>query len=1196
MVEIKAWLEGLALAEYEPAFREHQITVDVLGDLSDDDLRSIGIAAVGARKRLLRAIVALQADAQETGPAQAGVPPAAAAAHVPAERRHLTVMFVDMVGFTPLSTELDPEELGTVIGGFHLVVSAQVAAFGGFTARSFGDGLLVYFGYPQAHEDDAERAVRAALASIEALRSVTGPGARPLEARIGIASGWVVLGDLAGTAQHDAVGQTPNLAARLQNLAHPGSVVVSQQTAQLLSNAFELIDLGDQALKGFRTDQRAYLVSSARVSARFEAKAERGLTALVGREADLGMLLDRWSRVQRGEGQVVLITGEPGIGKSRTVHSLQVSLRPTHHKALRWQCSPFHVSSALHPVIGELEAAAGFLCDEDGGSRLAKLQRLSPEKYVGDADTLIQLLAELLSVPGAVVPDLPPEEKKVRLFFGLTDWLRSLAGARPTLLVVEDAHWIDPTTAELLDRMVEALVGLPAMVLVTARPEYRPPAAWLRLDRFSHHHLERLDCRQVAELVEKVAGTVLPHELTEQIIAKTDGVPLFVEELTKAVLESGVTGKQQGQSVPAGPPPELAVPATLQDSLTARLDRLSSAKSIAQIGSALGRDFSHALIEAVADIDASVLAEALGKLQSAGLLFQREGGTERVYTFKHALVRDAAYDSLLRSHRAVLHGRIAATIEARFPTMAETQPELIARHLTEAGRVQSAVNWWRKAGQRALSRLSFQEAIAHFDHALGLAPSLQPGEDRDRLLAALWLECAAALRQTQWGGRRMEQAARSALAIGISLNDLTIVGHSLTALAEVAAVRPDFAMFREANRDFLRLELCISEGLHTRFMVSGGRDTRLLRNEIDPTVLQLLAAVDQVAKDDDDALIQLAEDALERSARRNKFHSARASTIWQFIGLEMFWCGRFAAIDQILQRAIASAKPDDPTYVGWHQHLLAKTWLAFSYAQLGFLDKGRELAKKCIVESDQVGELSHLVLALNAHNVFCFYCDDAGAVRDCAIRLEELSFRYSVAWYQPAALLTHAWANARINPDDSVREAWLRGRDMLGCGIFEQIHVGVPHLLVLSAHAANALGMPQEALADIDRALTMIEATGEAHSESELYRARGEILLGTGDRAGGERSFRRALDVGRRQSARGLELRAAISLGRLLDGQRRTDEARDILAPIYARFTEGFAAPIMLQARALLDKFDRTAGYREPITRQSRAARPLTYS
>jgi tetratricopeptide (TPR) repeat protein len=365
-----------------------------------------------------------------------------------------------------------------------------------------------------------------------------------------------------------------------------------------------------------------------------------------------------------------------------------------------------------------------------------------------------------------------------------------------------------------------------------------------------------------------------------------------------------------------------------------------------------------------------MLSITLGKLQSAGLLFQREGSTERVYTFKHALVRDAAYDSLLRSHRAVLHGRIAATIEARFPTMAETQPELIARHLTEAGQVQSAVNWWRKAGQRALSRLSFQEAIAHFDHALGLAPSLQPAEDRDRLLAGLWLECAAALRQTQWGGRRMEQAARSALAIGISLNDLTIVGHSLTALAEVAAVRPDFVMFREANRDFLRLELCISEGLH----------------------------------------------------------------------------------------------------------------------------------------------------------------------------------------------------------------------------------VGVPHLLVLFAHAANALGMPQEALADMDRALTMIEATGEAHSESELYHARGEILLGTGDRAGGEQSFRMALEVGRRQSARGLELRAAISLGKLLDGQRRTDEARDILAPIYARFTEGFATPIMLQAKVLLAKFDRTAGYREPITRQSRAAQPLTYS
>ncbi len=1162
-MEIKAWLEALALGEYEPAFRRHGITAEVLVDLTDGDLRSIGIAALGARKRLLKAIAALKAGTVV-------IQPAAMTAHMPAERRHLSVMFVDMVGSTQLSTELDPEDLGAVIGRFHAVIRAQVAAFGGFTARSFGDALLAYFGYPQAHEDDAERAVRAALASIDALRGVAGPGAEGLEARIGIASGWVVLGDLAGTAQHEVVGEAPNLAARLLGIADPGSVVIAEQTAQLLGNAFALVDLGNQSLKGFGTDQRAYLVSSARASARFAAKAEQGLTALVGREAELGLLLDHWRLVEGGAGQVALISGEPGIGKSRTVHSLEEALRTAPNKALRWQCSPFHGSSALHPVIGALEAAAGFACDDDGGVRLRKLRELHATAADGDADSFIPLLAELLSVPGIAVPELPPEEKKVRLFVGLIDWLRALAARNPVLLVVEDAHWIDPTTAELLDRMIDAAAALPAMVLVTGRPEYHPPASWTRLDRFSQHHLDRLHRREVAEMVEKIAGGDLPRELVEQIIAKTDGVPLFVEELTKAVLEFGVVGRAEARFVLAGPLPALAVPATLQSSLTARLDRLSSAKPVAQIGAALGREFSHALLEALADIDGSVLAEELGKLQSAGLLFQRSDGAERAYTFKHALVRDAAYDSLLRSRRTALHERIAATIEARFPAIAEMEPELVARHWTEARLVQPAVTWWRKAGQRALHRLSFQEAVAHFDNALALAPGLEPGDARERLIAGLWLECAAALRQTQWGSPRMEEAARRALSIGISLDEPTIVGYALTALAEVAAVRPDFVLFREANRDFLRLELCISGGLHTRSMVPGGREAELLPGSADPSVLPRLASVDRVAIDDDAALVELAEDALERSMRHGKFYSARACTIWQFIGLEMFWCGRFAGIDRILGRAIESAKPNDPTYVGWHQHLLAKTWLAFSYAQLGFFDKGHALAISCIVEADEVAELSHLVLALNAHNVFCFYCDDTDAVRDCAARLEEVSFRYGIAWYQPAALLARAWASARTGAGDAVRDAWHRGRDMLAGGLFEQIHVGVPHLLALSAHAANAMGMPDEALTDIDRALALIARTGEAHSASELYRARGEIVLGMGDSAGAERHFRTALTVAQRQSAKGLALRAALSLGRLLGEQRRKDEAHNILAPIYASFTEGFGAPIMVQATALL--------------------------
>ncbi len=440
------------------------------------------------------------------------------------------------------------------------------------------------------------------------------------------------------------------------------------------------------------------------------------------------------------------------------------------------------------------------------------------------------------------------------------------------------------------------------------------------------------------------------------------------------------------------------------------------------------------------------------------------------------------------------------------------------------------MSWWRKSGQRALSRLSFREAIAHFDQALALAAALDTDEDRDRLLANLWLECVTALRQTHWGSRRMEDAARSALSIGIVLNDAAIIGYALTALAEVAAVRPDFSMFREINQNFLKLELCLSEDTHTRFMVAEFRDAMWPPGDINAPVRRLLDAVDRVKTEDDTALIQLAEEALGRSTRRGRFSSARTSAIWQFVGLDMFWRGRFAGIDRILQRAIESARPDDPSYVGWHQHLLAKTWLAFSDAQLGHFDEGRELARHCIDESEQIGELSHIMLALNAHNVFCFYCDDVGAISERALRLEELSFRYDVAWYQPAALLARAWAGLRNNPADlSAREARVRGRNLLRTGIFEQIHVGVPHLLALSALAANAMGLANEALADVDEGLALIAKTGEAHSESELHRAKGEILLGIGDIDGSQRCFHTALAVSRRQSAKGFELRAAIS-------------------------------------------------------------------
>jgi class 3 adenylate cyclase/tetratricopeptide (TPR) repeat protein len=1184
MVEIKAWLQELALSEYEPAFRDHQITVDLLTDLSDDDLKLIGVSVLGARKRLLKAIAALPVTplppttAPHASPTAADAPPAHTGPHpitqAAAERRHMTVMFVDMVGSTPLSTSLDPEDLAGVIAKFHATVRTEVERFGGFVARASGDGLLVYFGYPHAHEDDAERAVRAALGAMPALAALTGPGRRRLEARIALATGWVVLGDLAGTAQHEIAGEAPNLAARLLGIAAPGAIVACASTAHLLGERFALTDLGPQRLKGFGTDQRAVRIDAPRMFGRFEARIEQGLTELVGREADLALLLDRWERARAGEDQIALITGEAGIGKSRVVHSLQASLAGTPHLTLRWQCSAFHSGSALRPVIGQLELASGFTRNDTDAMRLAKLRHVLQRAGDADTDPFIALIADLLTIRLDSAAAFPPEERKVRLFAGLMEWLRGLARSAPLLLIVEDAHWIDPTTADLLDRVVEGVAGLPVMTLLTARSDYRPPAAWTRLDRFTHHVIHRLSRAQAGGMAETVAGAALPADLLQLIVEKTDGVPLFVEELTKSVVESNVLSRHGEQLVLIDPLPALAVPATLQNSLIARLDRLPAAKPIAQIGAALGRDFSHAQIEALAPADAGQLGASLDSLQSAGLIFQRGTGAGRSYAFKHALVRDAAYESLLRSQRTALHRRIAETMETRFPATAVAQPEILAHHWTEAGDTPRAVRWWREAGRRALSRLAFAEAIAHLDRALTLSSDLPPDEARDRLVAAMWLEFAMALRQTQWGSRAMEDAARRALRIGIDCNDPAIAGQALAAMAEVAAVRPDLALFRDVNRDLLRLELCLSGRVHTRRMIERAARPAAAGDREPRGEDWLWTAIDRVDQEEEAGLAPLAQTVLARSVQAGVATSSRTSMIWQFIGLEMFWRGRFAGLDAIFQRAIAQAAEGDPTFVGWHQHLLAKTWLGFSYAQMGYIDKGRLFARRSVVEADRSGELSHLVLALNAHNVFCYYCDDVDGARVCAARLEEVSFRYGVVWYQPAALLTQAWIATRSGPAAAAQDIWRRGREMLDSELFQTMRVGLPHLLVLSAQSAMAMGRKRDAMADVDRGLALIAETGEAHSESELHRLKGEIAVAMGDHVLAERCFRQALGCARHQSAKGLLLRAATSLGRLLVAQGRAEEMQTELMPVWRRFTEGFESPVLQQARRLLDRAD----------------------
>ena len=588
-----------------------------------------------------------------------------------------------------------------------------------------GDGVLVYFGYPQAHEDDAERAVRAGLAVIEAVGKLETP--ERLNVRLGLASGLVVVGDLisAGAAQErGVVGETPNLAARLQTLAAPGTLVVAEGTRRQIGGLFEIEDLGPQRLAGFAEPQRAWrVIGESGVASRFEA-LRSAETPLVGRDEELDLLLRRWRQAQAGEGRVVLLSGEPGIGKSRLSEALAQAITGEPHTRLRYFCSPYHQDSALYPFIQQLERAAGFARDDMPDEKLGKLRALLAPGAPGEDER--QLLAELLSLPNVAADlNMSPQRKRETLFEALLRQLDALARRRPVLMVFEDAHWIDPTSRELLDLAIARAARLPVLLAITFRPEFRH--GWGGEPHVTALNLNRLGGGDGAALVERLAGNAgLAPETIGEIVARADGVPLFVEELTKAVLEAG------GAVLAASPSPELAIPATLHASLIARLDRLGPlVREVGQVGAVLGREFGYELIEAVAQRPAAELQSGLDRLAEAGLLFRRGTAPHSYYLFKHALVQDAAYGTLLRTRRQELHARAAAALETHFADLVERQPELLAHHLTAAGATGRAVDQWLKAGQYAAGRLAHVEALGHLDRGLPLLRSLADGPVRD---------------------------------------------------------------------------------------------------------------------------------------------------------------------------------------------------------------------------------------------------------------------------------------------------------------------------------------------------------------------------------------------------------------------------------------------------------------------------------
>jgi class 3 adenylate cyclase/tetratricopeptide (TPR) repeat protein len=1086
-----------------------------------------------------------------------------------AERRQLTVMFCDLVGSTALSEQLDPEEYREVVRGYQQTSATVIERFGGHMAQYLGDGLLVYFGYPLAHEDDAARAVRAGLEIVTALqeqvpsplvgeRQGEGDKVRTLQVRIGIHTGPVVVGEIGGGGKREllAMGETPNLAARIQGQAAPNEVVMSAATYRLVEGLFECEDRGQPELKGISTPSTLYhVVKESETHSRFEVVVRKGLTPLIGREHEFGLLRERWEQAKSGEGQVVLLSGEPGIGKSRLVEALKESVEHEGASCLELRCSPYHQNSALYPVIAHLQRILQF---QQTDSPEEKLRKLEIGLYGrGEVTSPLQkdsipLLASLLSLPhpdGYPPMTLSPQKQKEKTLEALVAWLCEEAKQQAVVSVWEDLHWADPSTLELLTLFLAQIPTTRLLAVLTFRPEFTAP--WGSHSYLSQLTLSRLGRSHVKVMVEKVpGGKVLPREIIQQIVSRTDGVPLFVEELTKMVVEQNV-GAYDYTSL-------LGIPTTLQDALMARLDRLGPAKEIAQLGATIGREFNYELLKTVFPLDEGRLQQRLKQLVEAELVYQRGLVPQAHYLFKHALIQDAAYQSLLKSTRQQYHRQIAQVLAARFPETFETQPELVAHHYTQAGLIEQALLYWQQAGERASQRSAYMEAISHFTKGLELLKALPDSPER----------------------------VQQELTLQLSLNNALVPAKGYTAPeVEKAVTRAR--------------ELCQQLGETPQLF---------------PVLWHLF--VFYLNRGEFRTALELAE-LLLRLAERVQDDRYLLSVAHEALGSTLYWRGEFALARLHLEQAIVLYDPQTPPHltVGTADpRVNCLSYVSWTLWHLGYPDQALKRSSEEVALAEGLSHPYSLAYALGHAAWLQLFRREEQAARERA--------------EAAIALSTEQGFLSRLAVGTTVRGGALTEQGQVEEGI-AQLQQSLAAFRAMGAEGGTAwigflpwlaaayarAGRVEEGLSVVAEALAFVDKTEGRFSEAELYRLKGELTLQEASQKSKGKSqkskvetnpqsltpnpqgeveqeaegyFLKAIEIARKQQAKSLELRATTSLARLRQQQMidsalrntyhasraRLDEARSMLSQIYNWFTEGFDTKDLQEAKMLIDELD----------------------